>query len=257
MLEEFKSQKFDIIIQAGQSNSEGYGSGPVTEEYVEDDDILYFISRNGYTIKRAAERLWDPSKGRSDPNNIAADYSLTFSAEYKKAGLLAPGRKILIIRSAVGGTGFCDKRWRHTDDLYRRMIDMTTKALELNPENKLIALLWHQGETDSGTSAEKHCAQLSGLVNSVRGLFKSPKLPFIAGDFCHEWKYKNIKSCEPTVNGIIDTCTDVGYARFVLTDTLLSNNEKYANCDDIHFCRESLYILGRRYFAAYRAISGR
>lgn len=40
----FKKQKFDIIIQAGQSNAEGYGRGPSAVEYCETDDILYLVA---------------------------------------------------------------------------------------------------------------------------------------------------------------------------------------------------------------------
>lgn len=127
----------------------------------------------------------------------------------------------------------------------------------MNEQNKLVAFIWHQGENDAGTPAAEHSAHLSGVVNSVRGEFNLPKLPFICGDFVHEWKWANIAACEPTVNGMIDMCCDIGYARFVLTDTLKSNNEKHGNGDGIHFCRESLRLLGIRYFKAYREISGR
>ena len=44
---------------------------------------------------------------------------------------------------------------------------------------------------------------------------------------------------------------------FIETDTLSSNDEIFHNGDDIHFCRESLHILGRRYFAEYNRIIGK
>ena len=34
-------EKFDIIIQGGQSNAEGGGLGPVEQEYQPNDKILY------------------------------------------------------------------------------------------------------------------------------------------------------------------------------------------------------------------------
>lgn len=247
MPNKFANEKFDIILQGGQSNAEGCGMGPVDDEFVPDDEILYF---NGdKTITRAEERCWD--------GNAVGDFAISFASQYKSAGLLDDGRKLLIIRSAVGGTGFVDKRWGMKDDLYLRMMEMTRASLALNPENRLIVFLWHQGETDNGTPAAIHSARLSGLVNSVRGEFGLPHLPFIAGDFVHEWKWANIAPCEPTVNGIIDTCCDIGHARFVLTDTLLSNNEKHGNGDNIHFSRDALRLLGIRYFNAYRAITGK
>ena len=48
--------------------------------------------------------------------------------------------------------------------------------------------------------------------------------------------------------------TEMPFAAFVETADLLSNNQKTSNGDDIHFCRESLYILGRRYYEAFEKL---
>jgi hypothetical protein len=69
----------------------------------------------------------------------------------------------------------------------------------------------------------------------------------------NEWKLKNIEACEPTVKAISDVCKDLGGA-FVGTADLLSNNQEHGNGDDIHFSRNALDILGRRYFEAFNSI---
>ena len=38
---DIKSEKFDIIIQGGQSNAEGCGKGAVAQEFVPSKNILY------------------------------------------------------------------------------------------------------------------------------------------------------------------------------------------------------------------------
>ena len=38
---DIKSEKFDIIIQGGQSNAEGCGKGAVAQEFVPSENILY------------------------------------------------------------------------------------------------------------------------------------------------------------------------------------------------------------------------
>ena len=38
---------------------------------------------------------------------------------------------------------------------------------------------------------------------------------------------------------------------YIETADLRSNNQKTGDGDEIHFCREDLQELGRRYFAAY------
>ena len=251
MLKDFTQEKFDIIIQAGQSNSEGYGFGDVEAPYEPNEQVWYM--NNDFTISRAAEIVTG--------NEIQSTFVLSFAREYLNKGLLEEGRKLLILRCAVGGTGFLDNRWKMTDDLYLRMMEMTGTALELNKENRLVALLWHQGETDAllNASYEVHYNHLKGLLDSVRAEFDAEKIPFVAGDFVQQWKGQNIEVSTPVVKAIHDVCVDYAYGAFVETDGLLSNlQELHRNPlgweDPIHFSRKAVYELGERYFAAYTDI---
>jgi hypothetical protein len=239
----YKNQPFDIILQGGQSNAEGCGAGKTDDEYVPSDDILYM--NNDFSITVAQERVWEPNK--------INDFSLSFAREYLRDKKLAPGRKILILRTAIGGTGFLDKRWRFTDDLYLKMMAMIKTSLELNAANKLVAFIWHQGETDASllASHDTHYNNLKGLVESVRNTYGYPALPFIAGDFVNEWKSANIAICEPVVAAIKDVCKDIGNAVFVETADLKSNNQDTQNGDTIHFSRNALDLLGKRYYQVW------
>jgi hypothetical protein len=252
-LQDYKDEIFDIILQGGQSNAEGCGTGPIVNEYQPNDNILYMNNTDRekftheYFIETAQERVWGEDK--------VNEFALSFAKEYQKKRLISrPGRKILILRTAVGGTGWRDKRWGMTDDLYLNMMAMIKAALELNPKNLLVAFLWHQGETDAGTGRE-HYDHLSELVYSVRHTYNYGvlDLPFIAGDFVSEWKLKNLQACEPTVQAIRDVCKDVGGA-FVETSDLKSNNQEHGNGDEIHFSRNALDILGRRYFESFEKL---
>ena len=248
MLKDFAKEKFDIIIQAGQSNAEGYGFGQAKEPYVPCDKVFYL--NPDFTISKAREKVLG--------NEIQSNWSLSFSREYINAGMLNDGRKLLILRCAVGGTGFSDKRWGMKDDLYLQMMEMIRTALELNSENRLIAMLWHQGETDAmnKVSYETHYTNLITLLNSVKSTFEIEDLPFVAGDFVQEWKNDNIGICTPIVDAIRAVCCDCGRGGFVETDGLVSNNQALAYSplgwkDTIHFCRESVYELGVRYFLCF------
>ena len=245
MLKDFTKEEFDIIIQAGQSNSEGYGYGDVSEPFVPNDKIWYLNSN--FTISLASEVVYG--------NYATGNFSLSFANEYIKKSMLHSGRKLLIIRAAVGGTGFCDHHWGVNDDLFLRMLEMAKTAVALNPKNKLVALLWHQGETDSGTSREVHFKNLEMLVKLTRNVLGCHSLPFIAGDFVQGWKAANIKSIQPVEMAIRDVCASIGNAFFVETDGLLSNHQQIEINDIIHFCRESLYILGEKYFDAFCKIT--
>lgn len=263
MLKDFSLEYFDIIILAGQSNSEGYGFGGVENPYEPNEQVWYMEGNciydadkeiwyvNGeFTISRAAEKVFG--------NELQSTYALSFAREYINSGLLKEGRKLLILRTAVGGTGFLNNQWKMTDVLYLRMMEMIADALALNKNNRLVGLLWHQGETDVdlGASYEIHYYHLMKLLCSVRDEFHVPRLPFIAGDFAHYWKVGKEEKCAPVIDAIRDVCKDCGYGAFVETDGLLSNFEELNRNtlgwkDDVHFSRKSCYILGKRYFEAF------
>ena len=249
MLKDFTKEKFDILIIAGQSNSEGTGFGPVDVPYEPNEQIWYL---NGdFTISNAVEFV--------QGNAIKSMFGLSFAREYLEKGLLQEGRKILILRCAVGATGFLDNRWKHTDDLYLRMIEMIQTALSLNEENRLVALLWHQGETDArlNISYEVYYHHLMTLVRSVDERFAMPDLPFIAADFVPKWKQMNMEIATPVSDAIRAVCRDYEHGVFVETEGLQSNAEAMVpgRPDDmIHFSRRSLYELGERYFAAYQKV---
>lgn len=251
MIKDFSKERFDILIQAGQSNSEGYGFGNVCHPYEMDERVWYFNSNGTFQI----------AQEKPINNAIQSNFALSFARRYIEEGMLEEGRKLLILRTAVGGTGFSDNHWKSSDDLYLRMMEMIKTVLELNPENRLKALLWHQGESDANNQMtfDYYYGHITNLIHNVRTTFSVPTLPFVSGDFVPLWKSKNEEKCKPIVDALNAACND-GYGAFVETKGLDSNFEDgyphplgWAN-DDIHFCRRSIYHLGERYFEAYRSI---
>lgn len=243
MLRDFSRERMDIIIQAGQSNSEGTGYGPADDPFIPDDRILYL--QNDFTISRAAELV--------EGNQIRGNFALAFAKRYIEEGLLEEGRLLLIVRAAVGGTGFLDKRWGLEDDLCQKMMEMVKTALQLNPENRLVAFLWHQGETDADLHADydTHYHNLREMVRMSRGSFGGGAIPFLAGNFVEQWRRENADRSEPVERAMRDVCVNAPNAAFIESDGLLSNGQKLGNADTIHFCRDALNQLGKRYFDAY------
>jgi hypothetical protein len=252
--------KFDIIIQAGQSNAEGCGVGPVEREYIPTDkvwqlDALKKVTAlpNGMDIVYLDEpfllKVAEESEGE---NGKVGNFGLTFSEEYIKAGMLEEDRAILIVRAGVGGTGFARKEWGLGSILYNKLTELVDYALSLNEENKVVALLWHQGECDSAEKnpPEKFGEALTEQMLDIRKRYGD--MPIVAGDFVNEWKSKNIELCDPIVAKIKEVLAGLGKADFIETADLPSNNQKTGNGDDIHFCRQSQHILGRRYFNTFK-----
>jgi len=258
---DFKNVKFDIIIQGGQSNAEGTGYGPVEKEYVPSENIWYL--KAGETVEIIDDNLRityldapfriEIAKEHGEAENPIGDFSLTFAKEYEKS-LLKADRKLLIVRSGIGGAGFKKGQWGIGKQLYTKLVELVDYALSLNAENRVVGFLWHQGEHDAFEKNEPSTfkSALYAQVNDVRRRYGN--MPFIAGDFVNEWKSKNLADCEPIIEKINEVIKESGNGAFVQTSDLLSNNQKIGNGDDIHFCRESLHILGRRYFTAYQAL---
>ncbi len=258
-------EKYDLIIIAGQSNSIGYGIGPAPEDYEPDERILSisaepqdYTDENGKFAVRFLNgehprfQVADELRGGT---TRFGDISLTFAREYLKAGLLAPDRKVLIARCGVGGTGFVTHFWNPGEPCRAMMHKLIDISLRHGTDVRPIALLWHQGENEAfeGNRPDTYYAQLTELIQSVRAQCKTAALPFICAGFCKDWADQYRAQCD----AILEVIRRVGAENgaYVDTEDLLSNNQKFNNGDDSHFCRESLQILGKRYFDAYRRLT--
>ena len=140
MIVDFSKKAFDIMIVAGQSNAEGFGFGDADCPWQPDERVWYLsgdyypqkYTRN-YVVTRAAERVCG--------NEICGAFDLSFAETYLQNGLLAPERDLLIVRAAVGSTGFLNHHWGVHDDLFQRMIEMTLLARSLNVNNLPVQLI--------------------------------------------------------------------------------------------------------------------
>lgn len=263
------NEKFDIIILAGQSNASGCGIGPTTMLWSFDQDILMmkgrFLRDDGNEFERDASKLKYSAKytlsvadERPAEGYRRGVLALPFAKRYKEE-FLSEDRKILIVDTALGGTGFCSGHWTLDGGLYVRMVDMVENALSMNAENRVVALLWHQGEMDTARSAkyteqelyDRHYLNVSILVKDVRARFGD--MPFICGGFNNEW-FNNTPRAVITEQAQKDVARDLGKGAFCQGNDLLSNNQITGKGEAVHFNRESVYILGNRYFDAYKEI---
>lgn len=257
------SIQYDIIVQGGQSNADGTGYGPVLRELTVSPNVWYLDAEK--TVEVLADNLCItyadkpfaiiPAQERIINGEKVGDFSLTFAEEYEKAGLLQADRKILIVRAAVGGAGFKKEQWGIGKQLYTKLVEMVDYALSLHEGNRVVGFLWHQGEHDAfeKNPPEVFKAQLQAQLRDFRARY-GESIPFIAGDFVREWKSKNEDTCLPILQKIRAVIAEEGQGGFVETSDLLSNNETLQNGDDIHFSRESLHVLGTRYFQAFQTI---
>lgn len=261
---------FDIIILAGQSNAEGSGLGRVYKNFHSDGQIFELIDANRsqvtlneqghlalikpytYRIQEAQESIQNGAKY----GNLAH----SFAENYIQAGRLAPGQKVLIVKAAIGGTGFTKNHWGKDNDLPLRMFDMVSYAFSQSENSRVVAVLWHQGEHDVFENSEislelryKYYLEKFGcLVRSIQE--KYGNIPIIAGGFTDEWRKDYIAQCEAIMKATKKVLSQSN-GKFVSSRGLQSNNQNLHNGDTIHFCRSALYAFGKRYYKAFEFLA--
>lgn len=263
------NDKFDVIIVAGQSNALGCGLGETNTPFVPNKRIM--MLNEDFTAEFIDDELKlvntgkchiDIADERVENGNKLAAYCLSFAKKYLENDL-ADDRKILIVQTAIGATGFAKKYWGENEKLTVRMFKMADAALSMNNDNRLVAVLWHQGEHDIFRNEKLNYRQrydyyygkISTFIKNLRERYG--KIPFISGSFCPSWT-EQIE--ESKVNAVLDAYKD---AYSIIEKTAHVSNVSDLKCnfeatkqggDYIHFCRDSSYELGRRYYKAYQNI---
>ncbi len=267
---------YDIIILGGQSNAEGNGLGPTDRPFIPDERILMMRDGGKYGYEQQKDGsmkflvtepytfVTEIAKERNDGQNDYGTFVLSFAKKYLEAGLLPEGRKLLIVDSSAGGTGFSSRQWGVGNFLHRRLAEMMDEAIGEN--DRVVAFLWHQGEHDAFENADfdpvtRHdfyFDHLSATVTDIRKRSGNSDIPFIAAEFVSEWRYKeeNCRACDAVLSATADVCEKLGHGKMVMARDLKSNNQTVGNGDDIHFCRDALVTLGERYFDAFCEIKG-
>lgn len=274
-VKDLKGKKLDIFLLFGQSNAEGQGLG--------NEELIPAIDEKMHTLVHKKPIFYKVKYGPQDeiysskficplinplcvaPLNYFMDNTPrngSFAGEFcrlYKEKYLSKDREILVICSAVGGTGFADGKWLENGILTKKFLKMIDIALSLNKENRIICALFHQGERDSiGTERlgdiryNFYNNEICKLISNLRNRYSSSQIPFISGEFSNEW----CKTEEGKESYIIEKCLHDLEKKLPLcgcasSEGLKSNNEEIGNGDNIHFSRKSCIELGKRYFAIY------
>ena len=146
------------------------------------------------------------------------------------------------------------------------MTKMVKEALSMNPENRIKAFLWHQGEHDGYENGEAGLTRdeikahyrknLDALISAFRSEF-GEDIPFISGGFTHTWLEEYPDSIGAVSEVLAESSEEWDNACFVgETQDLKTNDEVVGNGDTVHFSREGLNVFGKRYYAAYKKIVG-
>lgn len=221
------------VLLIGQSNMAGRGFlNEVTPIYNE----RIFMLRNGRWQMMSEPIHFDRAVAGVGPE---ASFAQAWCNANEK-------EQIGLIPCAEGGSSIDE--WNVEGTLFRHAISESKYAME---NSELIAILWHQGESDSHSEKYKHYYQkIDVIVNSLRKELGALEIPFIIGGLgdylgkcafglsCIEYEQINKELLRYAESN--DNCYFVNAKKL------------YSNADGIHINAESQRRFGIRYFNAYQ-----
>ncbi len=219
-----------------------------------DCDLFLLIGQSnmaGRGTMLAADSAWHPdgvwlldSTDRPAPATQPLNRYSTIRKELAMQGGVGPGvgfaerlgetsgRPLLLVVNARGGSAL--REWAPGSDYYNEAVRRARQALRYG---RLRAILWHQGESDSG-HPEDYLERLAETVAALRRDLDCGEVPFIAGEIAR-W-HRNADRFNSEIRRIAERIPNSGFVSSEgcspLRDSL-----------DPHFSREGQLLLGRRY----------
>ena len=222
--------KFNLYLLMGQSNMAGRGKFE-PEDKTPHPRVLMFSPADQWVP--AVEPIT-----HDKPTMLGVGPGLAFG---KALAEKEPGTTIGLISCAFGGTPL--KRWQKGGDLYSNAVHRARLAMK---DGTLKGILWHQGESDSGTTnnAYTYGERLGQMIQDLRADLGCPNLPFVAGqigEFLYD-RGPNHSQYPRVVNAALAALPD----KVPTTACVPSTGLKHKG-DVLHFDAESQRELGRRY----------
>lgn len=230
--------KFDLYLLIGQSNMAG--RGVIDGEHV--------VSR-ARLLKFSPRNAWAPGV---DPLHADKPAAAGVGLGTSFARVMADKNKhvtVGLIPCAVGGTPL--ERWVKGGDLYEQALVRARLAMK---DGRLKGILWHQGESDSGSeeTARSYAARLAQMVADLRADLGVGEVPFVAGklgEFLAHTAKDGKPSFWPVVNEQLASIPTLVPKAAVVESTGLKHKG-----DAVHFDTPSLREFGRRYAQAMLAL---
>ena len=160
-----------------------------------------------------------------------------------------PGKTVGLIPCAVGGTPIA--AWQPGgvdtyDPANHPYDDAVKKAREAQKSGKIVAVLWHQGETDADRNNRNYLPELRAVIsNFKRDLDLGDDVPFIAGDMASFYKESLNANIDIVDNALKVLAAELPCFSFVTTKDLTDRGDK------LHFDTPSQHKFGARCFEAY------
>jgi hypothetical protein len=225
----------NLILLIGQSNMCGRGF-PDTVPPLKDPRIRMF--RLGRWSEAAEPLFIDKATAGIGP-------AMSFSTRLLET---APEAQIGLIPCAFGGTKL--HMWQPGEDLYEHAVALAKLARR---QGRLRAILWHQGEGDSGDPerAGTYGARFAGMIARLRDDLEAKDVPVIAGELGEFLKDRPGIPHFTTINQALREAGNVISNYACVSAAGLSDIG-----DHLHFNAPSQRIFGERYAEAFLKLTG-
>lgn len=235
-----------VVVLAGQSNGMAYGEGlPLPETYDRPEPRIMQLARRStvtpggkacqYNDIILADHCLHDVQDMSGKNHPKADVA---KGQYGTVGqglhiakkllpFIPADAGILLVPCCRGGSAFTagadgtysdstgasedSARWGVDKPLYKDLISRTKAALAKNPKNRLLAVVWMQGEFDIDAKPTEHSALFLAMVEKFRADLaeqaeqctggSAAGVPWICGDTTYFWKQKNEQAYQAIYDG--------------------------------------------------------
>lgn len=253
----------DVFLLGGQSNAGGRGA--VSE--VSDSSILY---NTEIMLYHSASMNSGQPAGQWTTLRPAANSAGYFGPEVgfgNRMAELYPGRRIAIIKHAVGGTDLAADWYPGTNSgdvdhfgpqfaAFVQTVDAGINSLIAQGYAPVIrGMLWQQGERDSRNSAygPVYDRNLSHFIRRVRSQFKAPGMPFIYGQVLPVvlagYDYR-----DQVRQGQFNVDEDSGHAFATDGARLVVADDLPMNSDNLHISAAGQLELGIRFADALASV---
>jgi hypothetical protein len=228
-----------VFLLAGQSNMVGRPTFDGGTGYP--SGTLQYPKATGYpTYTDTTTIAASPPLGHWDAQAGDMGLALQFSIDYASA----TGATVVLIPAADGGTGFSGNHWNPGDAQYEHAVDATNALMTANSDWIFKAILWHQGESDSGNNS--FAQQFHKMIQQMREdiTVADQNTPFILGELV-----VGGSQTTPLNSGVLTNTPTYNYR------TALVSSASLTSYDNLHFDAASLRTFGTRYRTDFSGLS--
>ena len=222
-------KEYDVYLLLGQSNMAGRGT-MLPEDTLNVIEGVWLLDADGCPEPaKAPLNKWSTIRKDLKMQQIGPGNS--FSENVAKA----TGRKVLLAVNARGGSAL--EEWMPGNEEYGYFDAAVSRARQAMKYGDIKAVLWHQGESNSGRS-ETYPDSLSVFVSALRQEFGDDDIPFVAGEVGHWTDHAE------EFNSMISHISE----RIPCSDYVSSEGcSMLKDESDPHFSRDGQILLGKRY----------